>query len=92
VLKHQQVHSGSEILLGSTGSFKRFDSVDRDYRPQQQQFGQTTVPTPPWSKSVEPESDIPPQPLRPAPSPTIKTRDQEPFNKKPTNWKQQRYS
>ena len=65
-----QVHSGSEIILGSTGSFKRFESVDRE-PPQQPQFGQATIPTPPpWQV----DEKIPPQPLRPAPSPTSKTR------------------
>ncbi|XP_058127318.1 uncharacterized protein LOC131291004 [Anopheles ziemanni] len=60
------MHSGSEILLGSTGSFQRFDSVDRDYKPQ---YGpRSGISFPSWRNSTE-EPDIPPQPLRPAPSP-----------------------
>ncbi|XP_055613765.1 lysine-specific demethylase 6B-like [Uranotaenia lowii] len=61
------MHSGSEILLGSTGSFQRFDSVDRDYKPQYGQGSGLTVP--PWRTTSTEESEIPPQPLRPAPSP-----------------------
>uniref|UniRef100_A0A8D8CVC2 Synaptotagmin-12 n=1 Tax=Culex pipiens TaxID=7175 RepID=A0A8D8CVC2_CULPI len=66
------MHSGSEILLGSTGSFQRFDSVDRDYKPpyghHAHQQG-TNLTVPPWRTSSTEESEIPPQPLRPAPSP-----------------------
>ncbi|XP_052869980.1 uncharacterized protein LOC128275470 [Anopheles cruzii] len=58
------MRSGSEILLGSTGSFRRFDSVDRDYRPQVP----SATAVPPWHRSTD-DPDIPPQPLRPAPSP-----------------------
>lgn len=61
----QQVHSGSDILLGSTGSFKRFDSVDRNAHEGELVYGQTTLATPPWIT----EEAIPPQPLRPAPCP-----------------------
>ncbi|XP_053699173.1 uncharacterized protein LOC128746153 [Sabethes cyaneus] len=61
------MHSGSDILLGSTGSFQRFDSVDRDYKPQYGQGQGLTVP--PWRTTSVEESEIPPQPLRPAPSP-----------------------
>ncbi|XP_062548471.1 uncharacterized protein LOC134213436 [Armigeres subalbatus] len=61
------MHSGSEIYLGSTGSFQRFDSVDRDYKPQ---YGQGSgLAVPPWRTSSTEEAEIPPQPLRPAPSP-----------------------
>lgn len=70
----QQVHSGSDILLGSTGSFKRFDSVDRNAHEGELVYGQTALSTPPWKA----DETIPPQPLRPAPCPqpiTIKTRD-----------------
>ncbi|XP_035788462.1 flocculation protein FLO11-like [Anopheles albimanus] len=65
------MHSGSEILLGSTGSFRRFDSVDRDYKPQYQGSGPGggAVVVPPWRHSIEEPDTIPPQPLRPAPSP-----------------------
>ncbi|XP_058835880.1 uncharacterized protein LOC131692702 [Topomyia yanbarensis] len=59
------MHSGSQILLGSTGSFQRFDSVDRDYKPQ---YGQG-LGVPAWRTASIEESEIPPQPLRPAPSP-----------------------
>lgn len=61
----QQVHSGSDILLGSTGSFKRFDSVDRNAHEGDLVYGQTTLSTPPWTT----DEAIPPQPLRPAPCP-----------------------
>lgn len=61
----QQVHSGSDILLGSTGSFKRFDSVDRNAHEGELVYGQTTLATPPWTA----DEKIPPQPLRPAPCP-----------------------
>ncbi|XP_055615637.1 uncharacterized protein LOC129761854 [Toxorhynchites rutilus septentrionalis] len=61
------MHSGSEIFLGSTGSFQRFDSVDRDCKPQYGQGSGLTVPS--WRTSSIEESEIPPQPLRPAPSP-----------------------
>lgn len=61
----QQVHSGSDILLGSTGSFKRFDSVDRNAHEGELVYGQTTLSNPPWMV----EESIPPQPLRPAPCP-----------------------
>lgn len=50
------MHSGSEILLGSTGSFQRFDSVDRN-------AGQSPTP---WVIETHNEG-IPPQPLRLAP-------------------------
>lgn len=56
-------HSNSDIILGSTGSFKRFDSIDRDYK----QMGQSSVASPTWNI---PGTDIPPQPLRPAPAPS----------------------
>ncbi|KAJ8982656.1 hypothetical protein NQ317_019057 [Molorchus minor] len=60
------VHSDSDIQLNcGTGSFKRFDSVDRDFRISLA----TTSLTGEWN-SCEEESSIPPQPLRPAPVPT----------------------
>ncbi|GAB0098855.1 uncharacterized protein DMENIID0001_146590 [Sergentomyia squamirostris] len=55
------IQSSSEFLMGSSGSFKRFDSVDRDCKEIQ---GQQTVPL--WNIAVS--NDIPPQPLRPAPT------------------------
>lgn len=61
----QQVHSGSDILLGSTGSFKRFDSVDRNAHEGDLVYGQTALAAPPWTT----DEAIPPQPLRPAPLP-----------------------
>ncbi|XP_037921142.1 uncharacterized protein LOC119657996 isoform X1 [Hermetia illucens] len=57
-----QIHSGSDFLLSSSGSFKRFDSIDRDYK----QVGQSSLTLPAWNL---PQNDIPPQPLRPAPAP-----------------------
>lgn len=65
IIVTQQVHSGSDILLGSTGSFKRFDSVDRNAHEGELVYGQTTLATPPWTT----DESIPPQPLRPAPLP-----------------------
>lgn len=58
----QQVQSGSDILLGSTGSFKRFESVDRSTYEGELV---SAMPTPPWAT----DESIPPQPLRPAPLP-----------------------
>lgn len=55
-----QIRSGSDFLLSSTGSFKRFDSVDRDCK---QQEAVSSL----WSNL--PAAQIPGQPLRPAPSP-----------------------
>lgn len=59
-----QVHSDSDIHLDSTGSFKRFDSVDRDFKITLA----TTSLMGEWN-SYEEDSSIPPQPLRPAPVP-----------------------
>lgn len=56
-----QIPSGSDFLLSSTGSFKRFDSVDRECKQQDQP---STSPL--WNL---PANSIPGQPLRPAPSP-----------------------
>ncbi|XP_072376409.1 synaptotagmin-12-like isoform X1 [Diabrotica undecimpunctata] len=59
------VHSDSDIQLNcSTGSFKRFDSVDRDFRISLA----TTSLTDEWN-SPPVDSSIPPH-LRPAPVPT----------------------
>lgn len=61
----QQVQSGSDILLGSTGSFKRFESVDRQSAYDSELVPAVPMPTPPWAT----DESIPPQPLRPAPLP-----------------------
>jgi hypothetical protein len=61
----QQVQSGSDILLGSTGSFKRFESVDRQSAYDGELVPAVPLPTPPWAT----DDSIPPQPLRPAPLP-----------------------
>lgn len=82
----QQVHSGSEILLGSTGSFKRFDSVDHHTYDKEFVFGQTTLSTPPWTI----DEKIPPQPLRPAPAPTPISKFREQSNPPPVS-KQYRF-
>uniref|UniRef100_A0A1B0D4K6 C2 domain-containing protein n=1 Tax=Phlebotomus papatasi TaxID=29031 RepID=A0A1B0D4K6_PHLPP len=70
------IQSSTEFLVGSSGSFKRFDSVDRECKEIQ---GQQTVPL--WNIPI---NDIPPQPLRPAPtspsaitSPKIQTSHQQ---------------
>nr|XP_036227562.1 uncharacterized protein LOC106624026 [Bactrocera oleae]XP_036227563.1 uncharacterized protein LOC106624026 [Bactrocera oleae] len=65
------IHSGSEFLLSNSGSFKRFDTIDKDdYRQSGQQPTQHAT-TPLWNLAGEGEvdSNIPPQPLRPAPAP-----------------------
>lgn len=61
----QQVQSGSDILLGSTGSFKRFESVDRQSAYDSELVPAVPMKTPPWAT----DESIPPQPLRPAPLP-----------------------
>ncbi|XP_017089147.2 uncharacterized protein Syt12 [Drosophila bipectinata] len=77
------IQSGSEFLLSTSGSFKRFDTIDKDDHNRSQQLllmngclvggsGGTNntleVTTPLWNL---PQADvsIPPQPLRPAPAP-----------------------
>lgn len=55
-----KITSGSELLLNSTGSFKRFDSIDRDYKADDQ----TSL-----TLNVSTAENIPPQPLRLAPAP-----------------------
>lgn len=64
-----KIHSGSELFVTSTGSFKRFESIDRDLKggdqapPLQSSSWNITLP------------ELPPQPLRPAPkSPTHRER------------------
>ncbi|XP_030745465.1 synaptotagmin-12 [Sitophilus oryzae] len=60
------VQSDSDIQLDWTsGSFKRFDSVDRDFR-----ISIATTSLTDWQVSSEENDFIPPQPLRPAPVPT----------------------
>ncbi|XP_023174641.2 uncharacterized protein LOC111601962 [Drosophila hydei] len=76
------IQSGSEFLLSTSGSFKRFDTIDKDdHNRSQQQLQQLQLQqqqqllnnavdstTPLWNL---PQADvcIPPQPLRPAPAP-----------------------
>jgi hypothetical protein len=60
-----QVQSGSDILLGSSGSFKRFESVDRQSAYDGELVAAMPMLTPPWAT----DESIPPQPLRPAPLP-----------------------
>lgn len=77
-----QIQSGSELLLTTSGSFKHFDSIDRDYKPDEQPSDQSSTF---WNITVP---ELPPQPLRPAPkSPTLferaKSMDKSP--KKYTN-------
>lgn len=65
------MQSNSEILLGSRGSFKRFDSVDRD---AQQNYGQTGIVSPFWNTTPDTFGvKIPPQPTRQPPRPPITT-------------------
>ncbi|KAI8127921.1 Synaptotagmin-12 [Lucilia cuprina] len=61
------IHSGSELLLSSSGSFKRFDTVDKESCKNSQNSPKHAT-TPLWNLSQN-ESEIPPQPLRPAPAP-----------------------
>lgn len=65
-----KIHSGSDILLSSNGSFKRFESIDHDYK----EVGQTSLTSPTWNL---PAPDIPPQPLRPAPAPAPSTKERK---------------
>uniref|UniRef100_A0A336JW08 CSON012536 protein n=1 Tax=Culicoides sonorensis TaxID=179676 RepID=A0A336JW08_CULSO len=67
------MQSNSEILLGNHGSFKRFDSVDRD---ASQQYGNNNKPvsSPLWTSVTSPPKEIyavaiPPQPTRVPPKP-----------------------
>ncbi|KAJ8919462.1 hypothetical protein NQ315_016562 [Exocentrus adspersus] len=63
------VHSDSDIQLNcGTGSFKRFDSVDRDFRIS---VASTSFMGDGCGTNYEEESSIPPQPLRPAPVPAV---------------------
>uniref|UniRef100_A0A1I8PPF3 C2 domain-containing protein n=1 Tax=Stomoxys calcitrans TaxID=35570 RepID=A0A1I8PPF3_STOCA len=63
------IHSGSELLLSSSGSFKRFDTVDKEScKNTQHQNSPKHATTPIWNLSHN-EAEIPPQPLRPAPAP-----------------------
>ncbi|XP_021942175.1 rabphilin-3A-like, partial [Zootermopsis nevadensis] len=65
VLLSQQIHSDSDIHLDATGSFKRFDPVDRDFRVAIT----TSSLMSSYGGSPPPTAAIPPQPLRPAPAP-----------------------
>uniref|UniRef100_A0A1I8MB26 C2 domain-containing protein n=1 Tax=Musca domestica TaxID=7370 RepID=A0A1I8MB26_MUSDO len=63
------IHSGSELLLSSSGSFKRFDTVDKDsVKNTQHQNSPKHATTPLWNLGQN-DLEIPPQPLRPAPAP-----------------------
>ncbi|XP_073834004.1 synaptotagmin 12 [Musca autumnalis] len=63
------IHSGSELLLSSSGSFKRFDTVDKDsLKNTQHQNSPKHATTPLWNLGQN-DLEIPPQPLRPAPAP-----------------------
>lgn len=79
VLLLSKIRSGSNFLLSSTGSFKRFDSVDRDCK-QEEGGGSAAArfspaPSNTTTSAVSPLwnlpgiVEIPGQPLRPAPSP-----------------------
>ncbi|KAL1509134.1 hypothetical protein ABEB36_003921 [Hypothenemus hampei] len=66
------VHSDSDIQLDwSNGSFKRFDSIDRDFKTS---IATTSLTQ--WQIGLEePSIGIPPQPLRPAPVPQIQREE-----------------
>lgn len=57
-------------MLSSSGSFKRFDTVDKESckNSTQHQSSPKHATTPIWNLAQN-ESEIPPQPLRPAPAP-----------------------
>ena len=59
------MHSDSDIHLDATGSFKRFDPVDRDFRVAIT----TSSLSSNYGGSPPATASIPPQPLRPAPAP-----------------------
>ncbi|XP_037932936.1 probable serine/threonine-protein kinase DDB_G0276461, partial [Teleopsis dalmanni] len=59
------IHSGSDFLLSTSGSFKRFDTVDKD---DHNYSGPPLQTTPLWNLP-QTDCNIPPQPLRPAPAP-----------------------
>ncbi|CAG9766093.1 unnamed protein product [Ceutorhynchus assimilis] len=62
------VHSDSDIALDwSSGSFKRFDSVDIDFKTS---IATTSLTNWQSETEIEEPDPIPPQPLRPAPVPT----------------------
>lgn len=67
------MQSNSEVLLGNHGSFKRFDSVDRD-ASQQYNNNNKVLPSPLWNNTQMPSQElngiaIPPQPTRQPPKP-----------------------
>lgn len=63
--------------MNSTGSFKRFESIDREYKPGDE----APVQSPSWNITVP---EIPPQPLRLAPkSPTFHERKKSPQKHSP---------
>ncbi|KAH8292736.1 hypothetical protein KR018_009378 [Drosophila ironensis] len=79
------IQSGSEFLLSTSGSFKRFDTIDKDDHNRSQQLllmngclvgggGSGNGPgslevTTPLWNLPQADVSIPPQPLRPAPAP-----------------------
>lgn len=68
-----QVQSDSDIHLDSTGSFKRFDSIDGDYKLALATTSLTNNYNE-WEQYYDFEENfIPPQPLRPAPVPISST-------------------
>ncbi|XP_017769823.1 PREDICTED: synaptotagmin-5 [Nicrophorus vespilloides] len=63
------VHSDSDIQIGPSGSFKRFDSVDKDIKIATSNFGGGGGGGVVDGNGSDSEADaIPPQPLRPAPA------------------------
>ncbi|XP_030386628.1 uncharacterized protein LOC115633335 [Scaptodrosophila lebanonensis] len=68
------IQSGSEFLLSTSGSFKRFDTIDREDHNRAQAAQQTLTEAPqqtttPLWNLPQADVNIPPQPLRPAPAP-----------------------
>ncbi|XP_033608197.1 synaptotagmin-12 isoform X3 [Cryptotermes secundus] len=75
------VHSDSDIHLDVTGSFKRFDPVDRDFRVAIT----TSSLMGSYRGSPSPTTSIPPQPLRPAPAPPLVDEPPKPAGSPPAD-------
>ncbi|CAB3370617.1 Hypothetical predicted protein [Cloeon dipterum] len=84
------VGSNSDVHLDMTnGSFQRFDSIDRDYRL----FGESALNGTRynlWGAPISPIStEIPPQPLRPAPAPCLPPKPANELPQTPTLYENQ---
>lgn len=75
------MHSDSDIHLDATGSFKRFDPVDRDFRVAIT----TSSLMGSYRGAPSPTTSIPPQPLRPAPAPPLVDEPPKPAGSPPAD-------